>query len=393
MRIQTEPPLHLTYCLNVHPGERWAENLSAIRTYALAVRDRVGADGAFGLGLRLGAQAAEELADPAALSELRALLADEGLYVFTINGFPYGPFHGEAVKERVYAPDWRQPERLAYTRRLAEILAALLPEGVTGSISTAPGSYRRWIAFPADTRTIADQVAALAGELAELHDRTGRDICLGLEPEPDCLLETTDEAIAFCTGPLLEAAARRGGGKSYSPDSVLRHIGVCFDLAHQFVEFEDLAGSLGRLQAAGVRVAKIHASAALRAQPTQAARQRLGAFCDPVYLHQVKARWPDGTIRAWPDLADALADASAAEADEWRVHFHVPLFWPGDAELDSSAAELPALAGPLRAGATEHLEIETYTFAVLPPELRSARLDESIAREYEWVLGTMLAGQ
>ncbi len=35
-----------------------------------------------------------------------------------------------------------------------------------------------------------------------------------------------------------------------------------------------------------------------------------------------------------------------------------------------------------------HLEIETYTWDVLPAELKASAV-ESIAREYEWALGVL----
>ena len=186
MKIQDNPPLHLTYCLNLHPGEAWAENFAAIQTHVLAIRDRVAPGGPFGLGLRLGDRAARELAPATRLAELRDFLAAHGLYAFTVNGFPYGAFHGTAVKENVYRPDWRSAERLDYTVRLAEILAALLPEGVAGSISTVPVSYKDWMKSEADLRPAVENLAECAHRLEELYRRTGKDIALALEPEPDC---------------------------------------------------------------------------------------------------------------------------------------------------------------------------------------------------------------
>ena len=148
--------------------------------------------------------AARELAEPPALDEFAAFLRDENLYVFTINGFPYGQFHDTAVKRNVYAPDWRTLERLEYTCLLADILAALLPQGVTGSISTVPGSYAEWIATASDVDAMAATLAHATGHLADLHRRTGREICLALEPEPDCYLETAHDAADFITGPVMD---------------------------------------------------------------------------------------------------------------------------------------------------------------------------------------------
>lgn len=400
MKLQTDPPLHLTYCLNVHPGESWAENYDAIRTRARAVRDRVlhGMERVpFGLGLRLGAEAAAELARPEALADLRAYLDDHGLYVFTVNGFPYGRFHGAGVKADVYRPDWRQPERLDYTRQLADILAELLPEGAAGSISTVPGYYKPWLA--ADTAgadRVAERLADAAAHLAELERRTGREIVLALEPEPDCMIETTDEAIDLFAGPRAEAMRARlesahGLGSADAADALRRHLGVCLDTAHAAVEFEEPAKALEQLASSGVQVGKVQLSAALRLRPTPAALERLGEFDEAVYLHQVRARAGDGSVRAYADLPEALA-AGADEADaEWRCHFHVPLFHDGDAEFGSTNdLLLGPLADLLTGGATQHIEIETYTWGVLPDDLRPDDVAAGIAAEYEWVLERML---
>ena len=401
MKVQGDPPVHLTYCLNVHPGESWQANFAAIREHVPAIRDRLARPGEFGLGLRLSAEAAATLRAPAELDAFRKFLADENLYVFTINGFPYGRFHGVPVKQEVYRPDWRTVERRDYTIALAEILAELLPAGVGGSISTVPGSYKDWIRTEADAAAMAGMIAETAGRLDEIRRQTGKEISLALEPEPDCCLGNISETLAFFGGPMRTAGEARlaethGMSPGRAREVLARHVGVCFDTAHLAVEFEDLAAALARLRDAGVRVCKIHLSAAVRAA-TPAAVERLGEFADEVYLHQVRARAADGTVRSWADLPAALAcperrrrAAGRDDDEEWRVHFHVPLFLERFGELQSTRDLFTdEFVAAVRAGATEHLEIETYTFDVLPDELRAAGLAESIAREYEWVLQRM----
>jgi len=399
MKIQADPPIHLTYCLNIHAGETWEENFAAIRDNVPKVRDRLGRDGPFGLGLRLSRQAADELDNAAAIAAFGQFLQAEGLYVFTVNGFPYGRFHGTTVKQDAYAPDWRTPERREYTLTIARVLAALLPEATGGSISTVPGSYKAWIQSPESVHEIVTDLADVAAELSLLAKETGRSICLALEPEPDCYLETTDETVEFFTETLARQGCKHlrsehGLGLSESDRILREHLGVCLDTAHAAVQFEDLAESLTKLQLAGVTVAKVQLSSALQVRPTAAAVERLGEFCDPVYLHQVKALRPDGEIDAYDDLPAALQAAGAgAVGRQWRVHFHVPLFLERAGELASTSAELSAeFWSLLLAGATEHLEIETYTFDVLPPDLRLADVTESIAREYRWVLSKIAGG-
>jgi sugar phosphate isomerase/epimerase len=393
MIVQHRPQLHLTYCLNIHPGESWAESFEAIRDKALAVKLRTVPDEWFGLGLRLSAQAAQELADPERRAEALDFFGANQLYPFTINGFPYGRFHRGPVKENVYAPDWRTPERRDYTIQLADTLAALLPDTIEGSISTVPGSFKPWIKTDDDQHDMARNLAACVAYLAALRDDTGRTIHLGLEPEPDCFLETTAETVAFFKEVLWTTGAEEvarilGTGRGEGEELMRRHLGVCFDTCHVALQFEDLHESLRTYQAEGVRISKIQLSAALRCESNPEAWEALKAFREPTYLHQVKARAKSGARIAWYDLPEALDELPGfPDAEELRVHFHVPLFFTGAGPLQSTADALtPDFLHELRSGLCPHLEIETYTFDVLPPEVHPGDVVRSIAREYSWVL-------
>lgn len=376
---------HLTYCLNVHPGESWAENLRSIRDNACAVKQAVSPDHCFGLGLRLGAQAAAELETGNHLGQLRDFMDESGLYTFTVNAFPYGNFHSSPVKEAVYRPDWSEPSRGAYTLAVARILAELLPDGTDGSISTVPVGYRGGGPERADIAAAGENLLAVADGLARLEAATGKRIVLALEPEPDCLLGTIAEFVSFYRGPLAECAHRLGRERV-----MRRHLGICLDLAHAAVEFEDLIPAMDRLWAAGVPIAKIQVSAALVADGTPESLAALPPFCEPVYLHQTRIRNSRGEITRFPDLRQALEERPAADGDEWRIHYHVPLFWPGGAALRSSSEQIPdAVRYALDNSLTSHLEIETYTFTVLPPQLAPASLNDGIVREFEWLLAAL----
>jgi sugar phosphate isomerase/epimerase len=398
MLLQSAPPLHLTYCLNIHPGESWAQNFAAIREKATAVKKLVAPEQPFGLGLRIAHQAAEELSASARLrDEARELFAAHDLYAFSINGFPYGRFHAGPVKENVYAPDWRTPERVAYTRQLADILAAWLPAGTEGSISTVPGSFKSWMKTDADREQVARNLAACALHFAKVERETGRQLHLGLEPEPDCFLETTAETLRFFGETLFpigaaEIVRQRGGSREAAEALLRRHVGVCFDTCHVALQFEDPTASLAALRAAGIRISKVQISAALRTVSSPESWAALRPFAEPVYLHQVKGRGPSDARYACVDLGPALDELPhRPPLDELRVHFHVPLFFEAAGVLRSTSGTLtPDFFAALRAGASPHLEIETYTFDVLPPEVRPADVVQSIAREYEWVLARML---
>jgi sugar phosphate isomerase/epimerase len=394
MIVQQRPPLHLTYCLNIHPGESWGDNLIALRDKTVAVKKRVAPDAWFGAGLRIAHKAAEELtASAEGRAEALDFFAANQIYPFSINGFPYGRFHAGPVKENVYAPDWRTPERAHYTTELADLLAGWLPNGIDGSISTVPCSFKPWITSEADVQAMADNLAATVAYLAALREDTGKEIHLGLEPEPDCYLETTAETIAFFknvlfTSGVAEVARILKCYRSEAEEMVRRHIGVCFDTCHVALQYEDLTESLRAYQFEGIRISKVQLSAALRAESNEASWAALRAFAEPVYLHQVKGRAKSGARFSWYDLPTALEELPTfPDVEEIRVHFHVPLFFNGNGPLQSTADSLtPDFFHELRSGICPHLEIETYTFDVLPPEVHPGDIVKSISREYSWVL-------
>ena len=386
---------HLTYCMNVHPGESWADQRRAIAGEACAVKAALAPDRPFGLGLRLGRQSAGTLAAPAAREDLRKLLAAHGLYVFTVNAFPYGPFHNQPVKTDVYAPDWSQRERLDYTLRVASLLADLLPEGVEGSVSTLPVAYRQPPLVTPQLVRVCEHLADTALFLHGLERRTGRIVSLGIEPEPDCLIESTTGCINFFEHSLLPLGAawlrRHEGLTVQQAEQVLyRHIGVCLDTCHLAVGFESLSESIGALSRHGIRLSKIQLSAALETVTSQQAVYELFPFArDQVYLHQVKILQPDGTLEAWSDLTPERLTTWTARTPRrpCRIHFHVPLNFAGHEGLSSTGALLtPDFYAAARRAGARHFEIETYTFSVLPNALRGRTLVESIIAEYRHVL-------
>ncbi len=380
----------LTYCLNIHPTQSWEEARAALTGPARAVKGALSPDAPFVIGLRFSAETTAELAEPRKCAELKAILADEGFLPITMNGFPYGPFHGERVKEEVYLPDWRAEERLGYTTALADLMAEINPEGSFLSLSTVPGAFRPNGAGAESA--MADMLLRAAAHLVKLEAETGRRVALALEPEPCCFLETIEESATFFRAHLFsDAAAARlaaltGRSRAEATDLLPRHLGLCYDVCHAAVEFEDAAQSLAILREAGVPVHKLQLSSALRIPSgSPEARAALAAFDDGVYLHQLIARGPRG-LRRFADLGEALAPGGAADGEEWRVHFHVPVFLetlPAFGTTQSFLADILALhrAAPI----SPHLEVETYTWSVLPPGLAAGSVDQAVTRELTWV--------
>ena len=400
MRIHDDGFLHLTYCTNIHPAVGWDAVFANLQRVAPALKARLSPSQPFGLGLRLSAHEARELLEGDRLTTFRSFLDREGLYVALINGFPYGAFHGTPVKTNVYAPDWRDEARVGYTLDLIEILRRLVPRDVDGSVSTAPLSYKAWMttAGEDDWAAITTNVVRIAERLARLRQEEDIELHLDIEPEPDCTLEVTDETIEFFEKRLFrqgadELAARLGIDRATAREAMRDHIRVCFDCCHVAVEFETATAAIGRLRRAGIRIGRIQLSSALKVvgsadrAASEASDLRLRAFVEPTYLHQVVERRADRLSR-FADLDVALhQSATAPPADaEWRIHFHVPLFMDRYGDLGSTQDVVrETLAIALRERFTRHLEIETYTWDVLPPALK-VNLQDSIAREYEWVL-------
>ncbi len=399
MRLATPGRPHLTYCTNIHAGETWPEVRRSVEEHVAAVKHRVAPERPFGVGLRLSAQAAEALAEPAELDAFKDFLKSQQLYVFTINGFPYGAFHGTRVKEAVYLPDWLEEERLRYSDRLAGLLAALLPDepGLEGSVSTVPGAFKPRVAGAAEVARMATLLGRHVATLARLEQETGKHLSLALEPEPFCHLETVDETLAFFqqfvfAGPALESLARACGlDRSRSEALMRRHLGVCFDACHMAVEFEEPEAAVRRLAAAGIRIVKIQISAGLRVLLDGDRKEALAAlrpFAEGVYLHQVVERGRHG-LRRYLDLPEALEHAAREDgAAEWRIHFHVPLFRERLGPFSNTQDFLRRLLALVRAEPlAPHLEVETYTWDVLPAEYRGEPVVTAVARELDWVLG------
>ena len=394
----TENGVHLTYCTNIHPGESWSEVFSNLKQYIPALKSRFQAKD-FGIGLRLSDQASKQL-QIAEISEFKNWLGQQGLYVFTINGFPYGGFHNQVVKDKVYAPDWTTPERTSYSKRLAHILVALLPEGVNGSISTLPLSYKPWFKTASEVnevfqRSVLNLVETVI-ELVHLHQTNGKFIHIDLEPEPNGLIENAAEVLDFFNRWLLPIGGKTlanslGTSVTVAETLLRKHIQICYDTCHFSVVYDDPAKVFQQFRQAGIAIGKIQISAAIKNKLPQEQSERanlneyLQKFSESTYLHQVVAAYGNGSLQSYTDLPEALKDLKETTAQEWRTHFHIPIFNQSYGVLQSTQDDILKVLELLKDYPCEHLEIETYTFQVLPEKLKTDLLT-SIQREYEWVI-------
>ena len=386
---------HITYCTNIHPGQDWEQTFYSLKDYVPTIKSAVSKDQTFGLGLRLSNKASEELNQGDRLAKFKTWLEEQGLYVFTMNGFPYGNFHNERVKENVYLPDWTSRSRVDYTKRLFEQLALLIPKEMEGGISTAPIGYKHRFSDDISRREAfkksAEHICEVVIQLYELEKTTGTYLHLDIEPEPDCLIENSKELVSFFQSYLLPSAQeilknKLGLSTSQIPEIVLKYVTVCYDICHFSLAYESPGETFKRLEEFGIKIGKIQVSAALKIlferHEAKKIWDTLERFDEPTYLHQVTER-DGGQVKTYPDLPDVLG--RKASFSELRAHFHVPIFLEEfDALYSTQDQILEVISYLKRVPITKHLEVETYTWEVLPSSLK-LDLSESIIRELTWL--------
>ena len=394
---------HLTYCSNIHSGETWSDHFAKLRENIPLVKQQVSPFNPFGIGLRLSNVASLELRKQENLDEFRKWLNENECYLFTMNGFPYGGFHNTVVKDNVHAPDWLSADRVQYTIRLAQILAALLPEGMDGGISTSPLSYKFWHKeedLPDVYQKATMHLLDVVDQLIRINRATGKLIHIDIEPEPDGLLGNGTEFMQWYVQYLVPMGTTfiqdRYKVNEDEATSLLReHVQICYDVCHFAICYEDHHHVIEQLRSLGIKTGKIQISAALKAPLSQNMDERkkvidaFSTFNEPVYLHQVMAKKNNGQFILYRDMPLALDDSHNKDVVEWRAHFHVPLFVSSYGVLGSTRHEIEKVLAIHEATPfTFHLEIETYTWEVLPTEMRLP-IGESIVRELKWVINVL----
>lgn len=391
---------HLSYCTNIHPGESWAAHFTALKDNFPLIKEKISPADSMGLGLRLSNEASIELIKKEHLSEFKHWLKEQDAYVFTMNGFAYGGFHRTVVKDQVHTPDWATASRVDYTMRLFHILTALVPEEMDGGISTSPLSYRLWFSnqehLSAARQVSTMNVVIIIEKLIEIHRSTAKLLHLDIEPEPDGLLETGNEFIEWFENDLLPAGIPVIKSKfhisAHQAEELIRdHLRLCYDVCHFAIGYESHDQIIKDLVNRGIKIGKIQISAALKAKMNsfennrKSIRQNFEKFNEPTYLHQVVAKLNGGKLLRYPDLPDALREIENPLMEEWRAHFHVPVFAEKFDILSSTQDEIKEVLLLQKARPfTTQMEVETYTWEVIPPQLRLP-LQESIVRELQWV--------
>lgn len=385
---------HLSYSTLVHSGDTWDEMNQSLRTFVPKVKARISPDSNFAVSLRISAESARTLTESAAEREsLKNFLESEGLYVYTVNAFPYGPFKGGPVMERVYEPDWTTQDRVDYTNSIADILAEISPDGVNPSIQTAPLAFKPNVSGEEYVRQFTRNIFKVIAHLRKLEETTGKRVKLAIEPEPACYLETTDETVTFFKERIFSAAGIAELAEvaecpiSEAEGAARRYLGIVFDIGHQSVGFENITDSLTKIRNAGIPIFKLQEAASLWVQELTLEKiESLRRFTDTIYLSQTSLK-QNGKITKYLNLGEAL-DAFEANPvpTEMRTHFHVPVFLEQIGPFKTTRFGVQeALKMHREQPLSDHLEIETYTWDVLPADLLHGDIIDNLCRELEFV--------
>lgn len=397
---------HLTYCTNIHSEKNLESLLTGLQNLLPEIKKRISPEKDFGIGLRLSDHSTRELLEGKNLNLLKEWLSEHHMYVFTLNGFPYGNFHQKKVKDDVHKPDWTTRERVEYTKRLCRILSVLLPKDIEGGISTSPISYKPWfLDSPSQKSKVlkkgAEHLASVVEELIRIKKESGKTIHIDIEPEPDGMIEDTEETISFFKNYLIPEGIvylknKTSLSESEIETALYNHVRICYDLCHFALQYEHHEDSLRMFKKAGIRIGKVQLSSAVKLDfdkpeaEIKEAIEDLKRLDEPRYLHQVIQLNKDFTISQYNDLDLALKNLNFKNISEWRVHFHVPLFEEKFGSLDTTRPDVENFLNLIRNNnEISQLEVETYTWEVMPGEYR-LDLSDSICNEMSWVKSGLL---
>nr|YP_010478809.1 hypothetical protein N4K71_pgp085 [Neustupella aerophytica]UVI61114.1 hypothetical protein [Neustupella aerophytica] len=400
---------NLTHCSNIYPGNSWEEIFNNLKVNIPLIKAKLSPTQPFGIGLRLSYKAAFELSIPKNINIFKNWLYQNNCYVTTINGFVYGEFSNTSIKETVYDPDWSTKERYDFNYILILISSMLCLPGKEIGFSTSPLGYKFGLNKP-DTilKEGSEYLLSLLELLIEIYKTEGKLIHIDFEPEADCILESIDDIVKFFNQISLKIRCRQKMLLSKAKKLLCRHVRICYDICHQAVQFEDHIKNFDVLNKTKIKIGKIQISSALdikfcQFEPNFVVNE-LEKFNDNIYLHQAVERKPDGTLSRFRDLPEVIhyiQNMSNSKQDwlTWnlegfrnvRLHFHVPIYIQNIisqkyAIFSTTYKDIIAVIEYIKHfPITSCLEIETYTWEVLPKYLKLDLLS-SIIKEYEWVI-------
>ncbi len=371
--------MNVGYCTNVHSGTTFEQALENLKTFALPVKQAISPNQPMGIGLWFSEEAVNVALQDGNWQRLKQFLNLNGLVAHTFNAFPFTDFHQPSVKRKVYLPDWTSDARSQYTLEVARLQSLLLPEMSIGTISTVPLAWDERQP-PEFFATCASQLNRCAQQLEAIEQNSGVQIQLGLEPEPGCVLQTSNQVVKFFDRYLFSGVVAQ------------KHrvrLGVCHDICHAAVMQESQREVLQRYHENGIAISKVQISSA--PEFVQSGEpwtdEVLRPFVEPRYLHQTTVQ-DDADFRFFEDLPVALEQFPAGlPRSVWRVHFHVPIMLDAVGGMGTTQGEIESCLGWfLNHDYPSHFEVETYAWEVAPASVRGNSMTDSIVAELRWLL-------
>jgi len=346
----------LGYCTNVHSGVTFSSILENLKTYSSSVQQHF--KKTIGVGLWFSDIASREVDTNLLVDTLQEL----NLQAFTINGFPFSNFHQEVVRHSVYEPNWSKQSRLDYTIRLADILSKITMQS-EACISTLPLGWNT-------SSFTNDECAVLLHKcidaLEEIEQQSGKNIHIGIETEPGCRLQRSQELCDFVC-------------QYFGDDERSRkYIRVCHDTCHGAVMRESAEDCVKNYINAGLRIGKVQLSSALKCDLS--AVQNRTVLTEPKFLHQTTVANGD-EVQYFEHFSDIPASITTGDC---RIHFHVPIHLATFGELQTTQIDLIESIRVLKSFGVTDWEVETYTWSVTPSELKDGNLVNSITKELTW---------
>jgi hypothetical protein len=375
---------NLSYCLNAFDfSGDWKMSLNRVDSIFSKVREKslISSKEMLGLGFWTSSNFLKLMQCDENIGYLQKFLKSRNYFISTVNAFPYGVFHNQPVKDKVYLPNWLNEKRVEFTIKAAVFLQKFLPENGIGSISTLPGAYKLHIKSSDHKimKQIADNLEKVAESLAYIYEATGKKIRLGVEMEPDCIWETPEEFVGFYNNYL--------SAFKYAPE----YIGVCYDTCHQELIESTPGAGLRIFLNNDIPIVKIQLSAALEIQNIEFFKN-IKNFDEHVYLHQTRIFNNHGEISE--KFIDIPCLKTMSEEDAiLKCHFHLPIFWDEKGKFFASARkELLKTLDFLKKNPNicQDIEIETYTYNVLPDCINNNDITSAVVNEYKWVMKCLM---
>ncbi len=397
--------IHLTYCTNIHKEKNWKKIFKNLNTYPNLIRKKIKKNEKFSIGLCLSHLNTLELKN--ILITFKQWLKNNHFYIQTINGFCYQTFHKKNIKHSIYYPNWNNIKRYNFTKLLIKTLNYLLTEKY-GTISTIPIFYKKTVKTKkVKYYSLQKSIINLMKIIVYLHNfkkKTNLYICL--EPEPDCLLENTNDIIFFYTQHLWKHGTEylHKNFKIKKKNALLLikyYIQICYDVCHFALLEESPHKTFITLNKKSIKIGKIQASLCININEPRSFYLKK-KFLENIkeitkktqFLHQTELKnlitKKKTKIKDLEDILKKNEDITKknkydTKIQQYKIHYHVPLYKKTYQKFKITNLPLLQTIKNIHLTTTKVVEIETYTWSCIKKS-QKLNISKSLINEYKIIL-------